>query len=414
MKTAAKHFNPRSKIRPRSEDISLDRRLIILLLALTLMSSLSVAAVSADNGPNVGTVRVYAFNTPTQVAPASAYSVSIGAEYELRPDNATVRAAIYTGAVNLNAPTWQSDDVVIHGGGDLVWNATLTAPPTEGSLNLTAFVFFMDQGSWVYYNDSVNGPGFLEETIKVAKSASLQIQLGIQALPVTVGDNDVKTSPNGEAQLTLPVGNKYEVTVPETFELQNSTKAVFNGWSDGNNQTQRSVDLNGDLKLMGSYKLQYLLQLNTPLSSNATWYDSGSVAEVQTSSSIPMNWPLGPLGLKYDFVGWVGSVNSQATQLNVTMDAPKTLTANFSVNYNSVFVPLIIIVGIAGAVIVPLLHRRNRISYVPEQMPVRQAPAAEPPQEELTCPNCGLDIEKDWTYCIHCRQKLPFPSRTSR
>jgi hypothetical protein len=421
MKAAAKHFNRQSRIPPRNEGSPLGRRFIILLLAVMLISSFSVAAVSGDDQPNIGVVRVYAFKTPNQVAPASVYSVSIGVNYELRPDNATIHAAIYSGSVNLSGPAWQSNDVIVHGGGDLVWNATLTAPPTEGYFNLTAFAFFLDQGRWVYYNNSFSGPGFVEETIKVSKSASLQIELGIPGLPVKVSDTDVKTSPNGEAQLTLPVGNQYEVTLPNTFDFQNSTRVVFNGWSDSNNQTQRSVILNGDLKLTGTYKVQYLLQLNSPLSSNATWYDSGSIARVHTYSSIPMNWPLGLLGLKYDFVEWSGSVNSQATQLNVTMDAPKTLNANFSVNYNSAFVPLIIVVGIVGAVVVPLMRRRSKVSEVtiPEPTPVQQvpgeqAPAAELPEakeSELVCKKCGDDIEKDWTFCIHCGQKLAVPSQ---
>jgi len=119
--------------------------------------------------------------------------------------------------------------------------------------------------------------------------------------------------------------------------------------------------------------------------------------------------------LQYNFVGWVGSVNSRATQLNVTMDGPKTLTADFSVNYNSIFVPLIIIVGIAGAVVVVFLRRRSHmwVQNEPEQLPMaapeKQTLAAELPgaeESKLTCPKCGLDIERDWTFCIHCRQKL--------
>jgi hypothetical protein len=364
----------------------------MLFVALVLMFSAGTVAVSGDE-PNVGLLRVYSFQVPREVAPNSVFSVTLDVEYglHLRPNNATIRAAIYKGSLNFSDPLWQSGPVTVSLGGERIWNVSLTSPSTEGEFTLTAAAYFLDQGTWRFFNNSINGPGISQAIIKVGKTASLDVTLGAVGVPVIVGNQTITTSSNGDAQTMLFVGNTYVVSVEPLVEFQNSTRLVFNGWNDGNNQTQRSVVLDGDVRLVGSYRTQDLLRVNSPVSSYSEWYDAGSNAELRSPSSVPMNWPLGLLGLQYNFVGWTGDINSRLSDVNVTMNSPKTLNANFSADYAPLILPVVIACGVTGAV--ALMIRRPRT-------PNRNK------SEALRCDKCGEVVENDWTHCIRCGANL--------
>jgi len=366
----------------------------VLIVALILIFSAGTAVVLADE-PNVGLLRVYSFQVPREVAPNSVFSATLDVEYDLhlRPNNATIRAAIYKGNLNFSEALWQSSPVTVSLGGERIWNVSLTSPSTDGEFTLTAVAYFLDQGTWRFFNNSINGPGISQAVIIVGKTASLDVSLGAVGVSVVVGNQTIATSSNGDAQTMLFVGNTYVVSVQPLVEFQNSTRLVFNGWNDGNNQTKRSVMLDGDVELVGSYKTQYLLRVNSPVSSYSEWYDAGSNAELHSPSSVPMNWPLGLLGLQYKFVGWTGDVSSRLADVNVTMNSPKTLNANFSADYSPLIMPVVIACGVTGAVAF-LMFRR------PGQSNGNKS-------EALRCVKCGELIEnEDWTHCIRCGASL--------
>jgi hypothetical protein len=368
-----------------------------MFLVVVVLISFNAIAVSAEE-PNVGTLRVYSFRTPREVAPNSVFSVHLGVEYALhnRPENATIRAVIYRGDVNFTAPFWQSDPEIVTRGGEKIWDVNLTSPLTEGYLKLTAYAYYLDEGAWRFFNNSLNGPGFRQVTIKIEKTTNLHLELGMLGVPVSIDNMTVKTSSNGDAQITLFVGNTYVVSVPYAVEYQNLTRMIFSGWNDGINQTKRTVVLDGDMKLVGSYRLQYLLQVNSLISSYSEWYDAGSNVKLQTPTSIPMDWPLGLLGAKYNFVGWTGGIISSVSQVDVTMNAPKTLTANYSVDYAPVVASAIFASGVAGAVVLFLTRRRGKV--------LDQVVSSG--ESTLRCSNCAEVVEKTWTYCDHCGRDL--------
>ena len=362
---------------------------------LVLFFSAGPPAVLADE-PNVGLLRVDSFQVPTQVAPNSVFYVTIDVIYQthLRPANATIRAAIYKGELNFSDPIWQSPPVVVPMTGDQVWNVSLTSPSTEGYFNLTAAAYFLDQGSWRFFNNSVNGPSFKQASIRIGKTAHIDVDLGVAGVVVTIGNQKITTSSTGNAETMLFLGETYVVSVVPLVIFQNSTRIVFTGWKNGNSQTQTSILLNGDVRLIGSYRTQYKLRVDSPISPYSEWYDVGSKVEVHSLSSFPMNWPLGLLGLQYNFVRWSGDINSPMPNLNVTMNAPKSLNANFSPNYAILIVPVILAIGGTGAVAL-LIHRQLKTSG--------QSKTSE---NSRRCGECGELAEKDWTHCMHCGSNL--------
>jgi hypothetical protein len=72
----------------------------MLFIFVIMVLAVSVITVSAEE-PNVGILRVASFVYRKEVAPNSTFQVTVDVEYGLhgRPNNATIRAAIYSGVV---------------------------------------------------------------------------------------------------------------------------------------------------------------------------------------------------------------------------------------------------------------------------------------------------------------------------
>ena len=245
-----------------------------LIVFIMVFSFFTVGVFAEDQ--SLGRVRIASFVGPGQVAPDTAFSLSLDVEYEVR-EATIIRAAIFEGLLNEGAPLWQSDNASVAGGGDKVWTLNLTAPSVEGTIQFSAYAYYLDNGVWKFYNDTVLGPGYGQVTIKVSRYATLKVDLGVPGLAVTLGNSSDTTTQAGDLNATLLVGMPYQLSVPSDQEYQNSTRIVFSGWQDGNNQTQRRISLTGDTQLIGYYRAQYLLKVTSSQSgySYQKWYDAG-------------------------------------------------------------------------------------------------------------------------------------------
>lgn len=366
-----------------------------MLIVVILILSFFTLGVFADE-QSLGRVRIASFTGPRQVAPASTFSMSLDIEYEVRT-TATIRAAIFGGLSNASAPLWQSEITNVTGGGDKVWTSNFTAPPVEGTIQFSAYAYYLDNGVWKFYNDPILGPGYSQVTIKVSQHATLQIDMGVPRLAVTLGNNSDTTTQEGDLNVTLAVGVPYSLSVPSELEFQNSTRIVFNGWQDGSNQSQRMITLTGDMKLVGSYREQYLLIVTSTQSSSPyqKWCDIGSNVTLQGADLVPASWFLTIFGGRYVFSRWSGDVNSRSNEISLTMNSPKTITANFSIKYGYLIVfPIVIASGIVGEAVLLAIRRKKRGQGI--------GPSTNSP----TCPNCGEVVEEGWEHCIHCGNDL--------
>ncbi len=371
--------------------------LIVFLVALPIFG---VSFAIADQ-PNVGLLRVAEVRHPRQVAPSSQFSLAVDVEYAIHT-NATIKSTLFQGSLgNLGSELWHSDQVVMSRGGDRIWTVNLTAPPTEQDLVLTAIAYYLKDGTWQYYADKYQGPGFAELTIKVAKLATLEVDLGIPNVAVKIDNSSGKTSNVGTIALQLPVGITHEISVPNLLTFENSTRLVFAGWKDRTNGTDRTLLLDGNSKLVGSYRTQYSLHVNSivPTYSQTAWYNTGANVSLQVASSLPLAGPLQFLGLRYEFKGWSGDLESGSSSINLTMDRPKVLNANFVVNYTPMILPTVLVLGILGGVVLVTL-RRKRTRSTPTQE--RDTKVAAP----KFCESCGEPVEEDWTHCVHCGKTL--------
>jgi len=377
------------------------RELVAAVLVFLVVASMSGLSVALAEEPNVGLLRVSDVRHPRQVAPAAQVSFVIDVEYAIR-FNATVRTSLVDGCPgNLGAELWHSDPLLLSAGGDQLWTANLTAPSSEGEWALTAFAYYFEKGEWKYFTDPDQGPGFAQTKVKVAPLAALEIDLGLSDIPVKVNGSTASTSSLGSVTLQLPVGVAHQITVESILLFDNSTRMVFAGWRDGSNDTQRTLMLDGDLKITGAYRTQYLLRVSSILSaySNSTWFDSGSNITLRADDSVPMSGVFGMFGLRYVFRGWSGDIESTARSVSLIVNKPRAVNANFDVDYTPIVIPVILLIGIIGGAILLVLRKRRS--------PTPTAIEEEVEDEAVrVCGDCGEPIEESWTHCVHCGKAL--------
>jgi hypothetical protein len=255
----------------------------------------------------------------------------------------------------------------------------------------------------------VNGPGVSQRSVKIGKTANLDISLGAPNVAVTVNGTSEETSTNGDAIFSVAVSSTPSVSVPPLVELQNSTRIIFTEWSDGIAIPNRQVQIDGDVNFTALYRTQYLLTI-TNSSTIEEWYDKGTNATLTTPTSALAPWPLNLFGVTETFQGWSGDIHSSSPRVNVTMDSPKSITADMTTNYQPLVIPAIFGAGIAAAIIsFILVQARSRSSdenLVAEDLLEEPFEQDAPPQSNLACPTCGMITEPEWMHCIKCGAKL--------
>jgi hypothetical protein len=235
----------------------------------------------------------------------------------------------------------------------------------------------------------------------------LQIGLGASDVPVIIDGSIVKTTAGGSVAMQLPVGGTHQIAVEPIVSRGDSARLIFLGWEDGINATERSILLDGDSTITGSYKEQYRLRVNSPLSSYdySAWYDPGTEVPLSVDPVVvPMSGILGTLGLRYIFHGWSGDVRSSANSINVTMDEPKVINADFNLDYTTVVIPAIVAAGLAGAAVLVALRVRSK----PEPSGLGkevEAPSSEAAAKKF-CDGCGEPVEDSWEHCTKCGRDL--------
>jgi hypothetical protein len=143
---------------------------------------------------------------------------------------------------------------------------------------------------------------------------------------------------------TLPSGltvflNGVSATAPKTYpwapnslqqistsDLQQVTagsRFKFSGWSDGGALTHTVTVPSSPITYTATFKTQYLLTTNTdPLAGGSItpgdWFDSGTIVGITAAPAAG-----------YGFAGFSGDLSGTTNPGNITMNAAKTVTANF-------------------------------------------------------------------------------------
>jgi hypothetical protein len=265
-----------------------------------------------------------------------------------------------------------------------------------------------------------SGGGWDETYLSDSKVTSVGFDLGdyviIDSNPkatMTVDGTNLGTAD----QPTLEVwkwGSSHKIVVPPMVNVTRGTRLVFTGWDDGSRDLTRTVAADKVGTYVAQFKRQHQMDLassyGNPIGSG--WYDEGQSVNIHVDST-------------YMFVlifdSWSGNVQSNNPDVTVTMDGPKTLQANWRVDYARIAI-LVSIVALVAVVLFVSQRRRARLLgktaiYGTEPAPIAPAPPslpsaptqalqprAEPPARKF-CINCGVPLPSHAIFCNKCGSK---------
>ncbi len=134
----------------------------------------------------------------------------------------------------------------------------------------------------------------------------------------------------------------YATVTPLTVAGPSGTQYVFTSWSGdatGNTSPSNAIVMNGPKSAAANWKTQYYLSMVTDppgvdSPSGAGWYDSGASATISTDAFVDIV----PGSSRYRFNGWTTTNITEITDptrspTSVSMDEPKTVTANYATQY---------------------------------------------------------------------------------
>src|SRR5919108_506458 len=165
----------------------------------------------------------------------------------------------------------------------------------------------------------------------------VQYQLSLATDPAAVGTNHISGASNGD---WFDSGATVNVTADLDVAKAVGERYHFSAWSGASTATTlaTSVTMNAPKSLTANYGVQYQLSLatnpaavgtgNISGASDGDWFDSGSTVNLTAALNVPK-----AAGERYHFSAWSGASTATTVSTSVTMNAPKSLTANYGVQY---------------------------------------------------------------------------------
>jgi len=105
-----------------------------------------------------------------------------------------------------------------------------------------------------------------------------------------------------------------------------------------------------------SYVKQFLLKVDPGVAGNQTvkWIDAGSSVVVRTDALVQT-----PLGVRYHFLAWKGSIDANSSEVSFVMDKPVNMTAQWTVDYT---LPILgsIVAAISAGSLALVVSRRTK------------------------------------------------------
>jgi hypothetical protein len=116
--------------------------------------------------------------------------------------------------------------------------------------------------------------------------------------------------------------SKHSLSVEPIVQIENDSRYLFRGWSDGVNTNSRILDVSTEIVLEATYRLQYYLTVRSDYGEvlGEGWYDNGTVATFSVSPET-----VGGFRLE----GWSGASNSSEARGSITINSPKVVVAKW-------------------------------------------------------------------------------------
>jgi hypothetical protein len=140
-------------------------------------------------------------------------------------------------------------------------------------------------------------------------------------------DGTVYSAAELPKSFTWATGSVHSCEVPSLVPDGEGTRYVFQSWSDGSTSLEREISQGG--KYTANYTTQYYLTVVSDYGDpvGEGWYDAGSIATISVTS------PITETLISHLFTAWSGDSTATTETASLTMDGPKTVTANWQTKY---------------------------------------------------------------------------------
>jgi hypothetical protein len=216
----------------------------------------------------------------------------------------------------------------VHGASDNDWFDAGTEVDLTADLNVDK-----DPGERYHFTswsgDTSNGSVKLDAPKSVTANYGIQYQLSLATVPAAVGTDHIHGATDHD---WFDAGTKVDVTADENVAKAAGERYHFTGWSG--DSSDGSVTMSAPKSVIADYGIQYQLRLATDPAAVGTshihgaadndWFDAGTDVHLTADENV-----FKAAGERYHFTGWSGN----STDGSVTMSAPKSVTADYGVQY---------------------------------------------------------------------------------
>lgn len=216
--------------------------------------------------------------------------------------------------------------------------------------------------------------------------------------PIEVNGTDSFTflppSPTGDNW--FDINSNVQVSVPHIIKSDKENSRVqLNGWSfDGRDIqsiarqesgyfTTSPIQISSPHTVDFVYVQQFYLNVVSEFghASGSGWYYTGTTASA--SVTLDNNFPI-----RHLFSGWTGATQSSMESVNIVVNGPSTLTANWSLDYSPIAILGAVVAGIAIGSLT-IYARRKKITKPPK---TEERPVQIPQRTEIQADNlAGID-----------------------
>jgi pimeloyl-ACP methyl ester carboxylesterase len=197
----------------------------------------------------------------------------------------------------------------------LISNVRLVIP-TSGNASLMSFSVLVLEWAGTRWVAASNQYAF---SLAATNHIQLQIKGLVPNSSITFDQTTFTVPNNGQAQFNTTMGSHNIVIQPE-IEHGNSTYA-FTKWSDGDQSTNKTINLDQDENLTTLYQTKYFVQITSPLSTvtGPGWRDANSTVEPSLQ--------LGIVQSGYLFRNWISDSNAYGIGDPIPIRTPTTIQA---------------------------------------------------------------------------------------
>jgi parallel beta-helix repeat protein len=174
-------------------------------------------------------------------------------------------------------------------------------------------------------------------------------------VPFSINGTAFTTGPDGTVSLRLGYVANYNISFNQDVPVSEGIRLGFLQWSDRIPSANRTLNLSANSTVQVSYMEQYQLTIRVSPSgkgstepSGSSWVDEHGIVNI-TATPV-QGW---------NFTGWSGDTTGTANPTQVTMEGPKSITANFQGTPVPEFQgSLVFFTILVGVLIVVLVERR--------------------------------------------------------